>query len=199
MGITIKKGKNMMKRHSGFATKNLALILFTILAFLPLLPIGGCLRRPTAPPPAGQAPATAKIYFYSPNNAQNKDQIKLAPVSRTITKPAGGADALRLAFEELLKGPTAREAKSGLYTAIPSNTRLRSARIENDVAVLDFNRQIERTGGTAAVSAMLDQIAYTATEQPGIKKVRLLVEGEQAGTRQHPFTGDGFLFEYLAR
>ncbi|MCL4514045.1 MAG: GerMN domain-containing protein [Firmicutes bacterium] len=189
----------MVKRPSGFATKSLALILFTILAFLPLLPIGGCLRRPTTPSPEGQPQATVKIYFYSPNKAPNKDQIKLVPVNRPITKPAGSADGLRLAFEELLKGPTAPEAKSGHYSAIPPNTRLRSARIENNVAVLDFNRQIERTGGTAAVSAMLDQIAYTATEQPGIKKVRLLVEGEQAGTRQHPFTGDGFLFEYLAR
>ncbi len=186
----------MAKKPSAFAVRQgRTIALATILALLTLAPIGGCLRRGTAPTPQIASQALVKIYFYSISN----EQIKLVPVNRRVGKPADAADALRLAFEELLKGTTTQEAKRGLYTSIPLNTQLRAARIENDTAVLDFNSQLERTGGTAAVSAMLDQIAYTATEQPGIKRVKLLVEGEQVGTKQHPFTGDGFLFDYLGR
>lgn len=107
--------------------------------------------------------------------------------------------AVRRAVEALLSGPTASERVAGLSSQVPAGTRLLGVRVEGDTAFLDFSPELERLGGTMAVSGLLKQLTYTATGVPGVEQVVLSINGERIGTDTRPFTGDGFLFDTLRR
>lgn len=120
------------------------------------------------------------------------------------TGPAGKiedarAAAVRRAVDALLSGPTASERAAGLSSQIPPGTRLLRVRVEGDTAFLDFSPELERLGGTMAISGLLKQLTYTATGVPDVWQVVLSIDGERIGTGTRPFTGDGFLFDALRR
>lgn len=140
---------------------------------------------------------TITVYY---TRAGVNDELALVPVHREVPKTTAPVTLLRAGLAELLKGPTAAEKEEQqAVTQIPEGVRLRSARVEGDVATLDFSSELERVGGTLRITGILRQITYTATGVPGIRRVRLLIEGRQTGTDENPFTGDGFLFDLLSR
>ncbi|MCL6521580.1 MAG: GerMN domain-containing protein [Firmicutes bacterium] len=161
--------------------------------------------RPTAPAapaalrpggqPAGE-PALV-VYFLRGGGGGRPEPV---PVRRPWPAglPRGEAlPHLRAAVEALLAGPTPEERAAGLASALPPGVRLLGARVERPVAVLDFSRELEESGGTLAVASLLDQIALTAASVEGVKGVELLVEGRRVGGEERPYTGEGFLFRRL--
>lgn len=150
--------------------------------------------------PARPAPSPAKtnvsydVYFH---RAGAPDAPPTAVRRRAALSRATAAGRVRAAVRALLAGPTAAEKSKGYYSSLPANARLLDVSYERPVVRLNFSRELERIGGTARVGALLDELAYTAASIPGIKGVILEIEGERAGTDEHPFTGEGFLFRLL--
>lgn len=96
----------------------------------------------------------------------------LVPVTRTVFSPAD----LSTAILELAKGP---KKDSGLESPIPGTCGVKSVKVKDGVATIDFTREFAEIaqhsdGGHQAVQAIL----FTASQFPGVKKVSLLVEGK---------------------
>lgn len=160
-----------------------------------ILAAGGCrfFRPPAARTPQRQT--ALQVYFHREDDPDGPP----APVTRTFTSTAAPstAEKVRRAVEALLAGPTADERGRGYYSSIPPGVRLLGVEVERPLATLDFSRELEQTGGTAKVSAILSQLAHTAASVTGVKGVELLIEGERVGGNERPFTGEGFLFRRL--
>lgn len=126
--------------------------------------------------------------------------LEPVPVARCAawngTDPEAGA---RAAVAALVQGPTEEERRQRLASSIPSGTRLLGARWQRPYLHVDFGPELEQVGGSAAVQGLLDQLAWTLTEMEGVGAVILEIEGEQVGTADRPFTGQGFLFRALRR
>lgn len=86
--------------------------------------------------------------------------------------------------EEKLAGEIIRmlASKSGnekLYSQLPSKVELLESRIEDNVLVLDFNKEIKNYGGNAREAGILNQIMYTMKQIEGIDRVKILIEGKK--------------------
>ena len=96
----------------------------------------------------------------------------LVPVTRTVFSTAD----LPTAILELAKGP---KSDSGLDNPLPRSCGIKSVKVENGVAAIDFTGEFMEVltgddGGMQAVRAIL----FTASQFPGVKKVQLLVDGK---------------------
>ena len=96
----------------------------------------------------------------------------LVPVTRTVFSPAD----LPTAILELVKGP---KADSGLETPVPRDCGVKSVKIKDGVATIDFTSEFaaiaqQDDGGQQAIRAVL----FTASQFPGVKQVQILVEGQ---------------------
>ena len=118
--------------------------------------------------------ATVTVYFVRDEGIVST----VAPVERTV-RGRGTTSLVTAALRELLAGPTDTERASGLTTAIPEGTTLRSVRLERGTVIADFTRAVESGGGSASMLARFWQIVYTATQFPAAPQVRILIEGQQ--------------------
>ncbi len=96
----------------------------------------------------------------------------LVPVTRTVFSPAD----LPTAILELAKGP---RSDSGLEGALPGDCGVKSVTLKNGVATIDFTSQFAQVaqhsdGGHQAMQA----IVFTASQFPGVKQVKVTVEGK---------------------
>ena len=106
----------------------------------------------------------------------------LVPVTRTVFSPAD----LPTAILELAKGP---RTDSGLEGALPADCGVRSVSLKNGVATIDFTSEFaqiaRRTdGGHQAMQA----IVFTASQFPGVKQVKVTVEGKAYQTEPQAAT-----------
>lgn len=106
----------------------------------------------------------------------------LVPVTRTVFSPAD----LSTAILELAKGP---KTDSGLESPIPGKCGVKSVKIKDGVATIDFTKDFadiaqSSDGGHQAVQAVL----FTASQFPGVKKVSILVEGQPFHTEPQTAT-----------
>jgi hypothetical protein len=103
---------------------------------------------------------------------------KVGPASHSVVADGAiGAAALR----ELFAGPTARDRRAGLATAIPSDTTLQSLSIEDGIATVQLSRDL----GARAKA----QVVYTLTQFSTVKRVSIgssRPEGRAAYERQTP-------------
>ncbi len=87
---------------------------------------------------------------------------------------------LTATIEELIAGPNGEEGSNGLLNLIPDGTRLRSARVSNGVAYLDFNEAFRfNTMGVEGYRMQLKQIVFATTEFETVDRVQFLIEGER--------------------
>lgn len=118
---------------------------------------------------------TIKTYF---SNNKLDPQISCTAVfevQRVIpyTQAVGTA-----ALEELIKGPTKEETELGYYSSIPTQTKLKSLRIEHSTAYADFDQNLDKNiGGSCKVSAMRAQITETLKQFPTVQNVVISVNG----------------------
>lgn len=104
-------------------------------------------------------------------------------IKRTVTK---NDSPLTNSINLLLRGPdTTKSSEKNCQTLIPAGTKLLSAKVQNGVAYLNFNENIEfNEMGIEGVIHSLEQIVYTATAFSTVNSVQILVEGEK-----RPFLG----------
>ena len=84
--------------------------------------------------------------------------------------------------QELVKGPQ----NKNFYQTLPSNTTVNSVKIENDLAIVDFSKEIitntiDIPHSSTTKTLALYSIVNTLTEFKEIKKVRITIEGKSSG------------------
>lgn len=99
-------------------------------------------------------------------------------VKRSVAK---NDSPLTTALKELLAGPdTTKSAERNCMSVIPKGTKLLSIKIEDGVAYLNFNEQIEFNDmGSEGGKYSLEQIVFTATAFSTVNEVQFLIEGEK--------------------
>lgn len=126
---------------------------------------------------------TIKLYFLNEKMNPNLEDCRdVRPVSRTIPKTKTVANA---ALEELFKGVTSDEAKKGFISFTPEETNgiLKSIRIKNKAAYINFNKVVYDQMGNATTSCgggFFSSIEKTLYQFPTIKKVFYAIEGKPA-------------------
>ena len=135
-------------------------------------------RRDSAAPPAARPARTVTVraYFSNPRLAPDPDVDcgVVFPVTRTV--PWTDAPA-RAALEELLAGPTEAEREQGYGTSLNPGVTIRSLAIRDGGAEVDFSAEMERTGGACLVTAIRAQVESTLSQFPGVRSVRIAIEG----------------------
>lgn len=101
-----------------------------------------------------------------------QDGRLLVPVSRTVYS----SDDVATAIFEFLRGP---KADSGLEMPLPEDTQLLGVSVKDGVVTINFSKSFTRIaeqsdGGVQAMRALM----LTCTRYPGIKRVKILVDGE---------------------
>jgi hypothetical protein len=94
----------------------------------------------------------------------------------TVNRPGTTEQA---AIRALLAGPTAAEASRQIRSYIPRGTPVRSVTVDGGVATVDFGARLVQGNATDALLARLAQVVGTATAVPGVRSVRVLIEGGQ--------------------
>lgn len=94
-------------------------------------------------------------------------------------------------MQALLGGPNRIERTAGLSSAVPSGSHLRALSIANGVARADFDSRFASGGGSLSVIGRVDQVVYTLTQFPSVRRVQFLVNGKVART----FTGEGLVLD----
>lgn len=95
------------------------------------------------------------------------------PVTRMVEK---SDDMMRVALEELIKGP---KKEMGLTSVLPADTKVISLTQSGGEVIVNFSKEIEGYGGgVESEQALVDSIVLTLSEFPGVEKVTLQVEGE---------------------
>ncbi|MDO8601163.1 MAG: GerMN domain-containing protein [bacterium] len=116
-----------------------------------------------------------KAYF---NNSIMDPEIscsKVFPIEREIPKTQAVAMA---ALEELLKGPTDLEKGQGFFTSINTGVKIQKLTIENKVAKVDFDEQLEfQVGGSCRVSAIRAQITQTLKQFSTVDSATISING----------------------
>ena len=157
-------------------------------ALLTTLLVAGCggERRSVGDSPAIVAPAPlepdglrALSVYFSDARAE-----RLVPVTRYLDPDSGLARGAMLA---LLAGPGPAEQARGLTSAVPPESRLLGITVRNSSAIVDLARVFESGGGATAVRMRLAQLVYTLTRVPGVRSVRLWLEGRAVEV----FSGEG--------
>ena len=100
----------------------------------------------------------------------------LIPELRTVSRQS---DMPKMAMEELIKGPS----DESLESLIPKDTKINSVNVQDFIAYPDFSREITRLSvGGEGEALILASIANTLIKFPGIEKVQILIDGENAET-----------------
>ena len=145
-------------------------------------------QRPTTPPPTespSPSPSPEPTASPSPTRRVTLDlwfakDGKLFPTQRTTASQPAVA---RLALTILLRGPSARERRAGLESAVPEDAAVRSISLAGGVATVDLSRGISGTSGEEELRLALGQILYTVTQFRSVKAVQFEIEGRATTPR----------------
>jgi len=84
----------------------------------------------------------------------------------------------KTAIEALLRGATQEEINQGFVSNINSGVRIQKLIIENGVAKIDFDEQLEfQVGGSCRVAAIRAQITETLKQFPTVDSVLISING----------------------
>jgi len=113
--------------------------------------------------------------FYVKDGVTGSTCNVVLPVYRLVPKIQAVA---RAALEELLRGPTAEERNNGFSTTINENVKIQSLKIENGIAYVDFDEQLQyQVGGSCRVSAVRAQITETLKQFSTVNSVVISIDG----------------------
>lgn len=115
------------------------------------------------------------VYFGSIHSPSGEECSRVYALERHV--PAGD-NLVKLALEELLKGPSLPERQEGYFTSLPPEVIINDLIIQDGVARVDFNDNLERgVGGSCRVLAIRTQIEKTLKQFPSIKEVKISING----------------------
>jgi spore germination protein GerM len=127
---------------------------------------------------------TIKLYFGNEKlNPEMKYCSEVFPVKREIPKTKAVA---RAALEELFRGVTPSEKAKGYHSFSPEQTNgiLKSIKIKNRAAFVNFNKNVYEQMGVATTSCggsfFFSSLEKTLFQFPTIRKVFYAIEGNPA-------------------
>jgi len=110
-----------------------------------------------------------KVYLNNDRMDPEFSCNKVFPVEREIIKTEAVA---RAALEELLKGASEKEEAEGFFSNINPGVKIQKLTIENGVAKVDFDEQLEfQVGGSCWVAAIRAEITQTLKQFPNVQNV----------------------------
>ena len=120
---------------------------------------------------------TVQVYF---GNTQKDPKVlyceRTYPTPRVITRTQAVA---RAALTELLAGLTDEEKNQGFFTSLNSGVTINSLTIENGIAKVDFDEQLNfQVGGSCRVTTIRSQIEETLKQFPTVSSVIISVNGQ---------------------
>lgn len=116
-----------------------------------------------------------KVFFNNNKLDPEITCLRVFPVEREIVKTLSVAQA---ALTELLAGTTPAEDADGFTTSLNPNVKIQSLTIEDGVAKVDFNEQLEAgVGGSCRVAAISAQIRETLKQFLSVKNVIISING----------------------
>ena len=107
-------------------------------------------------------------YFYSSNG-------KLIPVKREF----GVKQSIENTVSMLLKGPTIKESREGIYSEIPKNVDLISIKQKNDSIIVNLSAKFGQGGGSESVENRVKQLSKTVKSRVPNKKVYLYIDNKE--------------------
>ena len=119
--------------------------------------------------------AYVNVFFIAQND--NKEEVYRA-VKREYNPKTDGTK-LKFAIDCLLKGPSVREKAKGVYSEIPSDTKLLSLEETSDKASINLSGDFENGGGTDGLYKRLYQLIKTSNKNANTS-VYLYINGKQA-------------------
>jgi len=125
---------------------------------------------PPAPEVAANPTQSGTLYWLSAEGTT----VALNPVTIEVPASATDADALELAFGNLMGGPNSE----GVATGIPEQTELLALSVESDGVYVNLSADFTDGGGSASMIGRLAQVIYTATAFDPDAAVWIDVEGE---------------------
>ena len=149
--------------------------ILLILAFI----LGGVsayyfFSRDTAPN-INEAMMEVQVFFNNDRLDPEFSCNKVFLVQRTIARTPAVA---RVALQELLKGPTQGEKEQRFFTSLNTGVQIQSLVIENKVARVDFDEQLEfQVGGSCRVAAIRAQITETLKQFSTVDAVIISING----------------------
>lgn len=118
---------------------------------------------------------TLKVFFNNDKLDPEFSCNKVFPVERIVPKTQTPA---RKALELLLAGPTLSEKEQGFFTNINPGVKIQKLTIENGMAKVDFDEQLEfQVGGSCRVSAIRAEITQTLKQFPTVNEVIISING----------------------
>jgi spore germination protein GerM len=170
-----KKGDEFVSLFYSEKVKTLVIPIIAVTMTLSLLTLTGCFNRQPQPPQEDGEPMDDRareiiLYF----DASTPQREYLAPETRKVT-----GDNLPLrAIQELIKGPA---EGSDLKPVLPKEAEVKSVRVEDGIAYVDFNKEFPESlnVGSSGEALVISAIVNTLTEFPEIQKVQILIEGEK--------------------
>lgn len=134
------------------------------------LPVQVVNKSPQSNPLASVLGSTMPVQVYF------GDCREVTPVTRLVPRSVAVA---RAALTELLKGPSATEAKSGYQSSLPANVKINHLTIVDGFAIADFSPELTRgVGGTCRIQGIRAQIEATLRQFSTVHKVLILSGGE---------------------
>ena len=102
--------------------------------------------------------------------------IKLSKLNRNVQV---SGSPLQAVMDVLLEGASPDEIHQGYLSLIPEGTKLKSIRVSDGIATMDFSEEFMfNTFGTEGMKNQLKQVIYTACEFPTVKAVQFLIDGK---------------------
>ena len=113
------------------------------------------------------------VYFLG-TDSQSNNLFKTA--QREVPN---GSSKLTFALQQLIKGPSAYEKKSGVFSEVPKSTKIRGV-VESDKIIIDLSSDIVNGGGADSLYSRIKQVIKTALANAPKKPVYLYIDGKQA-------------------
>ena len=120
--------------------------------------------------PEEQAPVKYEYvcYFYSGAG-------KLIPVKSEFSVQQSLENNIRM----LLKGPTIKESRQGVYSEIPKNVSLISVKESSNSIIVNLTSQFGQGGGSQSVENRVKQLSKTVKNRVKNKKVYLYIDNKE--------------------
>ncbi len=121
-----------------------------------------------APEPPGADAVALSVYLVREN--------RLVHVTRETSPDQSDVEAV---VKAAVAGPTAPEARAGLWSAIPPATSVRSVELHDSIATIDLSSDLAAIGGRDEILAVA-QIVHSVTALPDVNAVMFLLDGAVA-------------------